>query len=61
MSFYRSSDLARHSDSELATLFRTVAQVLPRTASGSPEQRDALAMLENIRRELASRRIGPKP
>jgi hypothetical protein len=48
-------ELQKRSESELAALFCTVSQGLVRTARGSPERRNALASLENISRQRASR------
>jgi hypothetical protein len=53
-------ELARRSDNELSALFRLVSEGLARTAKGSPERRNALASLENIRCEQAMRLLGPR-
>ena len=53
-------ELANRSDKELSALFRRVSEVLPHTANESPERRNALATLENIRREQASRLMRPR-
>lgn len=53
-------ELATRSDHELAALFAFVARELPRTKAGSPERRNALASLENIRRERAARLCRPR-
>jgi hypothetical protein len=54
-------ELAQRSDRELAALFASVACALPRTTPGSPERRNALASMENIRRERAARLARPRP
>jgi hypothetical protein len=53
-------DLARRSDNELSALFRQVSQALVRTTAESPARRNALASLENIRREQATRLARPR-
>lgn len=53
-------ELARRSDKELSALFRRVSEALPLTEVGSPQRRNALASLENIRREQASRLLRPR-
>lgn len=52
-------ELALRSDHELAALFALVSRELPCTRPGSPERRNALASLENIRRERAARLMKP--
>ncbi len=60
MRLITSFELARLSDSGLAAIFRRVSEGLTGTAIGSPERRNALASLENIRRAQASRRMRPQ-
>lgn len=50
------SELTGRTTSELSALFRLAAEALARSRPGSPERRDALASLDNIARERASRR-----
>lgn len=55
------SELRRADDRELCTLFNKVSAHLYRCKPGSPEAGDALASLENIRREIGYRAARPKP
>lgn len=52
-------ELANRSDKELSAIFRLVSEALQRTRPGSPERTNAIASLENIRREQASRLMRP--
>jgi hypothetical protein len=52
-------ELATRSDCELSELFAAVARGLPATRPGSAARRNALASLENIRREQVARRLRP--
>lgn len=53
-------ELAQRSDHELSALFAAVTRDLARTEPGSPERRNALASLENIRRARAARLCQPR-
>lgn len=61
MRLIASFELASRSDSELAAIFGHVSRALNQTKEGSPARRNALASLENIRREQAARRLRPRP
>ncbi len=61
MRLITSFQLARCRDSELSALFRQVSSALTLTKEGSPARRNALASLENIKREQAVRRLRPRP
>ncbi len=52
-------ELASRSDDELCALHRDVFNALVRSARGSATRRNALASLENIEAEIASR--APRP
>lgn len=54
------TELAKRSDGELAALFGQVSRELIFTKVGSPERNNALASLENIRRERTAR-AAPRP
>ncbi len=54
-------ELAARSDNELTAIFANVSRQLPRTGVGTPERRNALASLENIRQEQAARLRVPRP
>jgi hypothetical protein len=60
MRLITSFELARLHDSALSAIFRRVSEGLAQTATGSPARRNALASLENIRREQATRRLRPR-
>ena len=60
MRLITSFELANRSDSELAAIFRQVSAAVAQTAIGSPERRNALASLENIRRAQAARLMRPR-
>jgi hypothetical protein len=53
-------ELTNRSNSELSAIFRQVSDALARTAIDSPERRNALASLENIRHEQAARLMRPR-
>jgi hypothetical protein len=56
------SELHKHSESELSALFRRLSLDLNVTEPGSAERRNALASLENIQREQATRNVRrPRP
>ena len=50
-------ELAHLANKQLSALFKRVSEELPGTEAGSAERRNALASLEDIRREQASRRF----
>lgn len=54
-------ELQKRSECELSALFCRVSKDLVRTKRGTPEQRNALASLENISRALVARMIADKP
>ncbi len=54
------SELAGRSNSELAAIFRQASDALAHSAPGSADRRNALASLENITRERASRASRPR-
>jgi hypothetical protein len=53
-------ELAHRSNAELSALFRQASSALAFSEPGSPERRNALASLENIRREQAARALRPR-
>jgi hypothetical protein len=53
-------ELARCSNSALAALFRQASTALALSEPSSPERRNAIASLENIRREQAARLMRPR-
>lgn len=55
------SELTQYSENELSALFREVSQRAACTAPSSPERRNALRTLENVRRERAARRAPRLP
>ena len=63
MRLITSHELSERTDKELEALFNMVSQALALTEAQSPERRNALATLENIKRERAAcqSRLGPCP
>jgi hypothetical protein len=53
-------ELARCSNNELAALSRQASTALALSERSSPERRNAIATLENIRREQAARLMRPR-
>tara|TARA_B100001540_G_scaffold317764_1_gene352708 strand:- start:8702 stop:8905 length:204 start_codon:yes stop_codon:yes gene_type:complete len=51
-------ELASRSDTELSVIYKDMFNELARSAAGTPERRNALGSLENIRRVMRSR---PQP
>lgn len=55
------STLQNRSDLDLQNLLRKAQYDLDCSAPGSADRRDALAMLDNIRRVMAQRAFRPRP
>jgi len=55
------SELSTRSERELSDLFREASQALTHSKPASPERCNALATLENIGRERATRRKPDRP
>ncbi|WP_419907884.1 hypothetical protein [Hoeflea sp.] len=51
-------EAASHTTAELQGLYREAFNALAAAPRGSQEQRNALASFNNVRRELATRRLG---